>query len=239
MLSVRQLFVSATPKRHSETPQEWLHASSIKKNKLFTGNCPGQTQEKQRRHHISKEKNETILESEFTPEKKAHLIQSIATTARLYEKGLIHNAARSPKQEFRNVAKEDTPTRNPKQEFRNVARCTAARNPKQELRNVATVLHPKNDEKEMLASIGIKDEVREPNRLTSYDKNVAGARPNVCEAHGKYGGGGAPTLNNERTMTHPKNKFSKAETTKGYGNRDSQYGGNRSRRLDIHRDNKI
>ena len=88
----------------------------------------------------------------------------------------------------------------------------------------------------MLASIGINDEVREPNRLTSYDENVAGARPNVCEAHGKYGGDGAPNLNNERTMTHPKNKFSKAETTKGYGNRDSQYGGNRSRRLNVHRD---
>ena len=64
------------------------------------------------------------MESEFTPEKWAHL------TARLNEKGLIHNVARNPKQEFRNVAKDDTPTRNPKQEFRNVARYTAVRNPK-------------------------------------------------------------------------------------------------------------
>ena len=40
-------------------------------------------------------------------------------------------------------------------------------------------------------------------------------------------------------MTHQKNEFLKAETTKGYGNRDSQYGGDRSRRLDINHDDKI
>ena len=39
-------------------------------------------------------------------------------------------------------------------------------------------------------------------------------------------------------MTHPKNEFLKAETTKRYGDRDSQYGGNRSRQLNIHRDDK-
>ena len=63
------------------------------------------------------------MELEFTPEKWPHLMQFIATTARLNEKGLMHDATRNPKQEFRNVVKEsakDTPTRNPKQEFRNV-----------------------------------------------------------------------------------------------------------------------
>ena len=100
-------------------------------------------------------------------------------------------------------------------------------------------LHSKNNKKEMLPSIEIKDEVRDPKRLTLHDENIAGARPNVCKAHGKYGGGGAPNSNGKRTMTHPKNEFSKAETMKGYGNCDSQYGGNRSQRLDIHHDDKI
>ena len=99
-------------------------------------------------------------------------------------------------------------------------------------------LHSKNDKKEMSASIETKGEVREPERLTLNDKNIVGARPNVHKAHGKYGGESAPNSNGERTMTHPKNEFSKAETTKRYGNRDSQYGGNRSRRLNIHRDDK-
>ena len=143
MLSMKQLCVSAIPRRNPETPQDWLHASSIKKNKLFTGNCPGQTQEKQRRHHISKEKNKTILESEFTPEKWAHLIQSIATTARLNEKGLCNpQCSQEPEtavlKRFEKIDKKNTPTTNRKQEFRkNVARDTAATNPKQGFRNVA------------------------------------------------------------------------------------------------------
>ena len=91
----------------------------------------------------------------------------------------------------------------------------------------------------MLESIEIKSEVREPERLALHDKNIAGARPNVCKAHGKYEGDSAPNSNGERTITHPKNEFSKAETTKRYGNRDSQYGGNRSQRFNIHRDDKI
>ena len=74
-------------------------------------------------------------------------------------------------------------------------------------------LHFKNDKKEMLASIEIKGELREHERLTLHDENIVGARPNVSEAHGKYGGDGAPNSNGERTSTHPKNEFSKAETT--------------------------
>ena len=83
------------------------------------------------------------MESEFTPEKWAYLIQPIATNERLNEKDQIHNAARNPKQEFRNIVKEpakDTPTRNPKQEFQIIARDTAARNQKQEFQNVATAV---------------------------------------------------------------------------------------------------
>ena len=71
-----------------------------------------------------------------------------------------------------------------------------------------------------------------------YDENVVGARPNVCEAHGRHEGDGAPNSNGERTMSHPKNAFLKAEKTKRYGDRGSQYGDNKSRRLNIHRDDK-
>ena len=58
----------------------------------------------------------------------------------------------------------------------------------------------------MLVSIEINGEVREPERLTLHDENIVGASPNVCEAHGKYGGDGAPNSNSKRTMTHPKNE---------------------------------
>ena len=107
------------------------------------------------------------------------------------EKGPIHNAARNPKQEFRNVAKEspkDTPTRNPKQEFQNFARDTAAKNPKQEFRNVAKVvpaieyagrhvekgnktLRTKNESESMSVVIfhdaDVKNKTRDSKRLTS------------------------------------------------------------------------
>ena len=96
-------------------------------------------------------------------------------------------------------------------------------------------LHSKNDKKEMLASIEIKGEVREPDRLTLYNENAACARPNVCKAHGRYDGDGTQNSNNKGIMTHPKNAFSKAETTKRYGDRNSQYDGNRRRRLNTHR----
>ena len=69
--------------------------------------------------------------------------------------------------------------------------------------------------------------MREPEQRTLYDENIAGARPNVCEAHGKYKGGGAPNSNGERTMTHPKIGFLKTEATKRYSDGDSQYGGNK------------
>ena len=88
-----QLFVPEILRRKLKTPQEY--ASSIKKNKLFTGNGPSKTQKKQRRNHTSKELNKTMLESEFTPEKWAHLMQFIATTTRLNEKGLIHDTLRT------------------------------------------------------------------------------------------------------------------------------------------------
>ena len=39
-------------------------------------------------------------------------------------------------------------------------------------------------------------------------------------------------------MTPPKNGFSKGEATKRNGDRDNQYDGNRSRRLDIHHGDK-
>ena len=169
-----------------------MHASPIKRDKPFTGNGPGQTQEKQRRHHISKEKNKTILKLRFTPEKWAYLKPLfVAMTTRLSKKGsLIHDAARDPKQEFRNVASESArrmPTRSEKK-FRNVARETAARNPREEFRNVATVVPAIKHageyvEKEMLASIEVKSEVRKAEWLTSHDKNIASARPDVSKAH--------------------------------------------------------
>ena len=88
----------------------------------------------------------------------------------------------------------------------------------------------------MLVSFELKGEVKEPKRLTLHDENVAVARPNIWKAHGRYEGDIAPNANGECTMTHPNNAFSKAKMTKRYGDRDSQYGGNRSRRLNIHRD---
>ena len=100
-------------------------------------------------------------------------------------------------------------------------------------------LHSKNGKEEILASTKIKGEVREPKRLTLYDENIAGARLSVCKVHGKCGGDGAPISSGERTMTHPKNGFLKVETTKRYGDRNSQYGGNRSRRLNSHCSKKI
>ena len=156
------------------------------------------------------------MELEFTPEKWPHLMQFIATAARLNEKGLIHDATRNSKQEFRNVAKEsakDTPTRNPKQEFRNVARDTTARNLKQELRNVAT---------------GVP-------AIEYAGKYVEKGNETLCT---KNENNGDPISNGERTVTHPNNGFSKVEMTKRYGDRDNQCGGNRSRRLNIHRDDK-
>ena len=185
MLSMKQLFVPAIPRRNLETPQE--HSSSIENNKIFTGNGPGKTQKKQRRNHISKEKK---LESEFTPERWAHLMQFFAATARFNEKGLINDATRNPKQEFRNVTKEYTPTRNPRQDFWNVARDTAARKPKQEFRNVVTVvpeieyagkyidkgnetLRTKEESERMPVAmfhgVDIKIEARDNKRLTSKE----------------------------------------------------------------------
>ena len=133
------------------------------------------------------------MKSEFTPEKWAHLHQLVAMTAHLNKKGIIHDATRNSKHEFRNDAKESakyTPTRNPKQEFRNVAQNTAARNPKQEFRNVATVfpatehtgkyvekdnktLSTKNESKRMSVAmfhgVDIKSETRDNKRVTSKE----------------------------------------------------------------------
>ena len=90
----------------------------------------------------------------------------------------------------------------------------------------------------MLAGIKVKREVRKAERLTSHDKNIASARPNVSKAHDGYEGNNAPSSNGERTMTHPKHGFLKTETTKRHGNRNSQYGGNRIWWINIHRDDK-
>ena len=73
MLSMKQFFVPAIVRRNPRTPREWLRAFSIKKNKLFTSNDLGQVQKKQRRSHISKQKNNAISKLEFTLEKLAHL----------------------------------------------------------------------------------------------------------------------------------------------------------------------
>ena len=81
MLSAKLFFVPAIPRRNPKTSLNWLHPYLIKKNKLFTANGPAELQEKQRRNHASKEEKNTVLESEFTSEKWAYLIQSIATTA--------------------------------------------------------------------------------------------------------------------------------------------------------------
>ena len=86
--------------------------------------------------------------------------------------------------------------------------------------------------------IGVKTEVKDPERLTSYNRNTTSTRPDVCEAYVKYEGKDAPNSNGERTMTHPKDGFLKGETTKRYGDCDSQYGDNRSWRFKIHRGNK-
>ena len=87
--------------------------------------------------------------------------------------------------------------------------------------------------------VDVKSEVRYPKQLTSCNKNIASARPDVCEERGKCEGNGAPNTNSSHNITHPKNGFSKGETTKMYGNCESQYGGNRSRRLDSHHDDEI
>ena len=65
MLSAKQFFVPTIPRRNPKTPLDWLHISLIKKNKLFTGNGPGENQEKQRRNHDSKEKNKTNAKQDF------------------------------------------------------------------------------------------------------------------------------------------------------------------------------
>ena len=84
---------------------------------------------------------------------------------------------------------------NVKSEARDNKRLTSKENKGEE------ALHSKDDKKEMLASIDIKGEVREPERLTLHDENIAGAHPNICEAHGKYEGDGAPISNHTATST--------------------------------------
>ena len=70
-------------------------------------------------------------------------------------------------------------------------------------------LHSKNGKEEILASIKIKGEVRESERLTLYDENIAGVRLNICKVHGKCGCDDDPISSGKRTMTHPKNGFLK------------------------------
>ena len=82
---------------------------------------------------------------------------------------------------------------NVKSEARDNKRLTSKKNKGEE------ASHSKSDKKEVLASIEIKGKVRESEWLTSYHENVAGARPNVCKAHGRYEGDGVPNSNSKRT----------------------------------------
>ena len=88
-------------------------------------------------------------------------------------------------------------------------------------------------------AIDVKSEVRGTGWLTLYNKNIASARPDVCEARGKCEVDSAPNTNNDCTLTHPKSIFSRGETKTMYGNRNSQYGDNRSRQLDSNHDDKV
>ena len=97
-------------------------------------------------------------------------------------------------------------------------------------------LHIKEEKKDMLSGIEVKSEERKAKRLTLHNKDIASAGLDVSKAHDEYKGNDSPTSNGERTMTHPKN--GQAEMTKRHGNRNNQYGGNKSRRLNIHREDK-
>ena len=91
-------------------------------------------------------------------------------------------------------------------------------------------LRTKNESKKKSVTIfydvDVKNELRDPERLNSHDKDIASARADVCEVHGECEGKDAPNSNGDRTMTHPKNGFSKGETRNGYRDRNIQYGGN-------------
>ena len=87
--------------------------------------------------------------------------------------------------------------------------------------------------------VDARSKVRDSERLISYNNNIASARPDVCEARGKCEGNGAQNTNSDRTIAHPKSKFSNGQTMKVYCDRNSQYGGNRSRRLDSRHDDEI
>ena len=87
--------------------------------------------------------------------------------------------------------------------------------------------------------VDIKSEVRGPERPTSCNKNIASARPDVCEARGKCQGNDAPNTNSDQTIVRPKSGFSNGQTTKVYCGRNSQYDGNRSRRLNSNHDDEV
>ena len=87
--------------------------------------------------------------------------------------------------------------------------------------------------------VGVKSEARDPEQLTSHNKNIASARSDVWEARGKCEGGGAPNTDNDCTLTHPRSGFSKGEMKAMCGNRNSQYGGNKSRKLDSNHDDEL
>ena len=87
-------------------------------------------------------------------------------------------------------------------------------------------LHTKNRSKRTSVTIhrnvDVKSEVRDPKRLTSYNKNIANARLDIYEACCKCKGNGVPNTNSDRTTTPPKSGFSKGDTTKICGDCDSQ-----------------
>ena len=87
--------------------------------------------------------------------------------------------------------------------------------------------------------VDIKSKVRGPERPTLFNKNIASTRPDVREALGKCQGNDTPNTNSNQTTVRPKSGFSHGQTMKVYCSRNSQYGGNRSRRLNSNHDDEV
>ena len=87
--------------------------------------------------------------------------------------------------------------------------------------------------------VDVEGKVRDAERLISYNKNIASLLPDICEARCEYKGNGAQNTNSNRTIAHPKRGFSNGQTAEVYCDRNGQYDGNRSRRLNTHHDDEI
>ena len=84
----------------------------------------------------------------------------------------------------------------------------------------------------------VKIKVRDPERLTSCNKNIVSAPRrlgSVWQTQRRH----RPKYNNDHTLTPLKSGFSKGEMTTMYGDRDNHYGGNKSRQLDSNHDNEV